>query len=377
MRLISKAFVALVILLLACDAYAASVRVKDLARIEGLRDNALIGYGIVVGLAGTGDSQRNKATVQSVTNALRQFGVLVSDAQIRSRNVAAVMVTAQLPPYSHRGDKIDINVASMGDARSLVGGTLLLTPLKAVNQKIYALAQGPLSVGGYRYDGFGNLAQQNHPTVGLVPNGAMVEKDTYDQIVSKAGSLYLLLNNPDFTTAKRIVSALGSKLGDERVWGGDIRAVDAGRIAIRLHATERYSLVSFVAQIENLLVTPGVATRVVINERTGTVVAGGDVVIGAVSVTHGDLRLSVSTDYTASQPGFLVDPSDSIATAVLPDTEIVVTEENSGAVSFKGGTNVADLVSTLNKIKLGPRDVISVLQGIKRAGALHAELVIQ
>jgi flagellar P-ring protein precursor FlgI len=357
---------------------SAPVRLKELAHIDGVRDNALVGYGLVVGLAGTGDTDRGGATMQSIANALIRFGVRVTPDEITSRNVAAVIVTTTLPPFANAGDKLDVNVASMGDARSLVGGTLMLAPLRGADDKVYALAQGPLSVGGFRYDAFGNVVQKNHPTVGQVPGGATIEATVATSVVSTAGNLYVVLSDPDYTTAGRVADAINSRLPplDD---GGETRAraVDAGRIVVHLTPSERADLVHVIGRIEDSQISPDQTARVVVNERTGTVVSGGDVRLGAVTVTHGELKVTVSTDYLVSQPIVIGDAGSSVRTAIVPQADLKVDEGTKAAVSLPAGTSVSDLVFALNKIKVSPRDMISILEAIKRAGSLRAELIIQ
>lgn len=349
------------------------VRIKDLGRIQGVRDNALVGYGLVSGLAGTGDSSRSQATLQSVANMLRQFGVTVTTRQLNSRNVAAVMVTASLPPFATEGDKVDVDVSSVGDARSLAGGTLLMTPLYGPDKKVYALAQGAISVGGYSYEMNGNLVQKNHPTSGSIPNGANVEATTATQIFNGDGSIDVVLFDPDYITADRIAKSLNSRFGSPLA-----KPVDAGRVKVMVPADRRRNLVSFVAAVEAVAVRPDQRARVVVNERTGTVVSGGDVRISKVTVSQGDLRVSVRTDYLVSQPNtFLYRPSENIRTETVPQTRIDVSEGGVRSVSLPSGTTVADLIQALNKIKTTTRDVISILQSMKRAGALHAELIVQ
>jgi flagellar P-ring protein FlgI len=353
----------------------ASTRLKDLARIEGARSNDLVGYGLVVGLAGTGDSPRSKATMQSVTNALLQFGVNVPSEDVNTRNVAAVVLTATLPPFSQPGDGIDVNVSSMGDARSLVGGTLLMAPMRAVNNVIYALAQGQISVGGFQFDYNGNVVQKNHPTVGMIPSGGSVERSTIDNLVSEQGTVNVLLSDPDFTTASRIKSAVNERLGTNQA-----TALNAGKVVISL-PEYGVDLVDFITMIENIELVPDRVARVVINERTGTVVSGGDVRISDVTISHGDIRLTISTSFQASQPrGVNVAIGGIVSggrTLLVPNTEIEVQETVATAIELPVGTSISELVGSLRQVKTSTRDVITILQGIKRAGALHAQLIIQ
>jgi flagellar P-ring protein precursor FlgI len=372
MRVLASLLVIVLSLLPVVHAEPGVVRLKDLGRFEGVRDNALTGYGLVVGLAGTGDSGRSQATLQSVANALRAFGVMVAPEHLNSRNAAAVFLTANLPGFAEPGRKLDVNVASVGDARSLLGGTLLLAPMRGPDQRIYALAQGPVSVGGFKYDLFGNVAQKNHPTVGIVAEGATVERELLANVLRDDGSLNFVLYGPDFTTADRIAETVNQALGGRRA-----QAVHAGRVRIALTEAERLELVRAIRQIEGLAITPDYKAIVVVNERTGTVVAGGDVTVSAVTITHGDLKVAISTDFVVSQPLVIGENNIGPSTVVVPDTAIQVEDQLGGAVTLPAGATVADLVSALNKINTSARDVITILQGVRRAGALHAELVVQ
>ena len=349
------------------------IRIKDLGRIDGVRDNMIVGYGIVSGLAGTGDSSRSQATLQSIANTLRDFGINLNAAQLNARNVAGVILTATLPAHARSGDKINVNVASVGDARSLLGGTLLMAPLYGPDRRVYALAQGPMLIGGYKYDLNGNVVQRNHPTSGVIPDGATIEVTLATDIVKDDGAIALLLFDPDYTTASRIANAVNAAFGQQIA-----RANDAGRVSVLAPPPGSEPLVNFVARLENVVVTPDQRARVVVNERTGTVVSGGDVRISTVTVTHGDLRVSIVTDYLVSQPnGVLIEPSRNIRTEVVPQTRIDVQEGPAATVSLPAGTRVSELVLALNKIKASTRDIITILQSVKRAGALHAELIIQ
>lgn len=348
------------------------VRLKELARPIGENTDALVGYGIVTGLAGTGDSSRNAATLQSVHNMLLRFGVNVPAGDIRTRNSAAVMVTATLPPYAQPGDKLDINVTSLGDARSLLGGTLLMTPLATFDRRIYAMAQGAVLVGGYSYDLNGNLIQKNHPTAAYVPGGAIVNRPTDNALADAGGTVVYKLFEPDFATVSRIVMALNQQLGEGRA-----RALDAGRIRVVAPPSADGNLVRFLAEVESTVVVPDVPARVVVNERTGTVVAGSHVIISPVTITHGNLSVAISTDFFVSQPSFVIETGEGVRTQVIPDTTVDVSEEVPMSVSMPNGSKVGDLVVALNKVHATSRDIITILQGIKRAGALHAELIIQ
>ncbi|RQR52941.1 flagellar basal body P-ring protein FlgI [Burkholderia sp. Bp9126] len=349
----------------------AEVRLKDLGRFLGWRDNLLVGYGIVTGLAGSGDSPRNQATRQALANLLSQFDLVVGHEQIQSRNVAMVMVTAALPPAANLGDALDVNVTSTGDARSLAGGTLIMTPLRGPDRRIYALAQGPVSVGGYRYDANGNLKLKNHPTVGIVPRGGTVEIAVRAALVAQDGKLRFVLREPDPVTAQRIAQRVNALPGAPaaRALGADAVEIDA--------PADPAALIPFVARVETLTVEPDQRSRVVVNERTGTVVAGGDTRISPVTISHGDIRVSVTTEYSASQPNFVTFGGRDVRSLVIANSELSVDEAGQAvAVSFPRGT-VGDLVQALAKARVGTRDVIAILQAVKAAGALYAELVIQ
>lgn len=346
------------------------VRIKDLGRLSGWRDNALVGYGLVSGLAGTGDSPRNQATRQSIANLLQQFDIKLGVDQVSSRNVAAVMVTASLPPFARPGDALDVSVTSVGDARSLLGGSLLLAPLKGADGRVYVLAQGPVSVGGYKYDMNGNVVQKNHPTVGVIPAGGSVELAVVMPEQERERPLTFVLVQADYTTAERISEAINRNFGT-----GTAFPKDAAGVEIVVPKNRKDNLVAFMAAVENISVQPDVRARVVVNERTGVVVSGGDVKLSRVVISHGDLKVTVTTDNSVSQPlTFGVVPG--ARTEFVANSRIDVTEGTSNVISAQKGT-VADLVQALAKVKTPTRDVIAVLQAIKAAGALRAELVIQ
>jgi flagellar P-ring protein FlgI len=347
------------------------VRVKDLGKLQGWRENSLVGYGIVTGLAGTGDSPANRTTRQALSNVLAQFNLTVPPEQVQSRNVAVVTVNASLPVFAREGDALDVTVNSAGDARSLVGGTLLLAPLKAANGRVYALAQGPLSVGGYRYDANGNVIQKNHPAVGSVPGGAIVEVGMPTQPLVPGQNLTFVLAEPDYTTASRVASAINAQLG-----AGVARARDASGIEIAVSDAQREQLVPFVSRIENVWVQPDRRAKVVINERTGTVVAGGDVSISRIAISHGDLKISISSETSVSQPNVIGHAAQGVRTATVTNARVDVNEQ-AGPGFLSSGTTVADLVQSLARLKTNTRDIISILRAVKAAGAMHAELVVQ
>lgn len=366
--------VLLVALLGMGNAHAATtedaVRLKDLGKFSGWRENALVGYGLVTGLAGTGDSSSNRATRQSIANMLAQFDVAISSDDVISRNTAAVMVTAAMPPIAGVGDTIDVTVTSMGDARSLAGGSLLITPLKAPNNKVYALAQGSLAVGGYKYDLNSNVVQKNHPTVGAIAGGATVEVPVKANVLSADGKVTFTLADADYTTASRVAAAInqnfGSAIAEPR---------DAGSIEIQPASQMR--LVDFMARIESVGVQPDERARVVINERTGTVVAGAGVRISKIVISHGDLKISIVTDNTVSQPIGVNYGNTGARTERIANSRVEVKEGGeSGYISATHNT-VGDLIQALTRIKTNTRDIISILRAIKAAGALHADVVVQ
>lgn len=349
-----------------------SVRLKSIARLSGLQENPITGYGLVIGLAGSGDSRRNKDTTQAISNLLLTFGVNINPNDINSRNTATVIITANLPSYAHQGDKVDINVASLGDAKSLLGGTLLVTPLKGADNRVYALAQGPISIGGFKYDLYGNVIQKNHPTTGLIPGGAIIEKTIYNDVVDKTGDIHLVLNHPDFTTADHIEAAINKKFGKNTAL-----ARSAQDIEIHPPLPARAHFIRFVSQLENVIITPDNLPTVVVNERTGVVVAGAEVKIDAVTISHGNLQIAIATEYNVSQPTLIQKMGKQVRTVVTPSTNINVKESLANTVKLAQGATVADLIAALTKVQTSTRDIIAILESLKRAGALHAELVIQ
>lgn len=342
---------------------ATGTRIKDIAKIQGVRSNQLVGYGLVVGLAGTGDSNKSTFTIQSVVNMLKAYGVTVPAAQLQPKNVAAVMITAQLPPFVKPGDTIDITVSSMGDAKSLQGGTLLQTPLKAANGAVYAVGQGALSVGGFAAGGGGSSQQKNFPTVGTIPSGAIVERDVPTRIDNN-GNIALALNQPDFTTANRIAEAIGQQFGPIA------HARDAGTVVIRVPYEYTQNMVGFIASVEELSVIPDNIAKVVINERTGTVVMGGNVTIDTVAVAQGGLTIRIGKTNEVSQP----QPFSGGSTVVTQNKTVDVKEQAANLILLPASASVSDVVNALNAVGATPRDVISILQAIKAAGALRAEL---
>ena len=349
-----------------------SVRIKDLARVKGVRGNSLVGYGIVAGLAGTGDSIRNQATVQSISNTLRKFGIIISSSDVRSRNVAAVMITADLPAFTEAGDTIDVNVTSIGDARSLAGGTLLLSDLRGPDQKIYALAQGALSVGGYNYDMNGNIVQKNHPTAAIIIGGGRIEQEVETHMLNDSGELELLLDNPDITTAIRLVDSINKEMGIPAAY-----AENPGKISIKIPEDKRKNYLRLLAKIENIEVIPDSIARIVVNEKTGTIISGGDVRIGRVNITHDDIKISVSNETKAYSSLALINNNDQKDVTLVPDSNISVEENPNIQVDLDQGGSVSDLIVALRKVNATSREIITILQTLKSAGALHAELIVQ
>lgn len=353
-------------------AVADTIRIKDIGKMAGWRENALTGYGLVTGLAGTGDSGRNKATRQSIANMLSRFDLTIAADDVQSRNVAAVMITANLSPFARPGDALDVTVTSMGDARSLVGGALMAAPLKGPDGKIYALAQGALSVGGYKYDMNGNVVQKNHPTAASIPAGATVEVGVMADMSSAKDSVTFVLSDPDFTTASRIAAAINARLGAEVAI-----AQDASGVGIQVPAGRRARLTDFMTEIENVMVEPDRRARVVINERTGTIVAGGDVKISKVAISQGDLKVSILTDNSVSQPMLVRQTGAAVQSLLVSNSRVGVEEKNETGFIAANTTSVADLVQLLARVKTNTRDIISILRAVKAAGALHADLIVQ
>jgi flagellar P-ring protein precursor FlgI len=356
---------ALLILLFPLEVFA--VRLKDLMEVEGVRGNYLVGYGVVVGLKGTGDGDQTKFTVQSVVNMLEKFGVRVPKEQVKLKNAAAVMVTAYLPPNVKPGQRIDVQVSAIGDAKSLQGGTLLLTPLIGPDGQVYAVAQGPVSIGGFAAGGAGAQVAVNHPTVGRVPNGAIVEREVPAGDLNSLDRLTLSLRTEDFTTAQRVAEALNQYLR-----GNYAKAVDIKTIELEVPKNYRGRVVPLLAEIGNLEVRPDIPARVVIDERTGTVVIGENVRISKVAVAHGNLSVEVRETPQVVQPF----PFGQGETVVVPRTEVKAKEEKARIVVLEEGATLGELVRALNAVGATARELIAVLQAIKEAGALHAELVI-
>ncbi len=343
---------------------AHAVPIRDIASVEGVRDNPVLGYGVVVGLKGTGDKQQTLFTTQSLANILRRMGVQTSAGTMIVKNVAAVFVTATLPPFSSPGTRLDVTVSSAGDAKSLEGGMLLLTPLYGPDGEVYAQAQGPLTLGGYSEGGKTNGKQVNHPTVGRIPGGGLVERNSSVDL-RKLGKLSLLLADENFTTALAVALAVNQEFGQAIAV-----VVDGRRVEVDPSGAE--NLPAMLARIENLSVAVHRRAKVVVNERTGTVVMGKEVRLGAVSILHGNLSIEVTTQLEVSQPN----PLSGGKTVVTPSTAIKADDGPARRIELTEGASIEQLVNGLQKIGATARDVIAILQAIKAAGALEADLEV-
>jgi flagellar P-ring protein precursor FlgI len=356
---------------LAAPPAAAQVSLSGLGRFDGWRENALIGYGLVTGLAGSGDTRRNVVTRQALRNVLSRLGTSVTEEEISSRNVAVVIVVARLPASANVGDRIDATVSSIGDARSLAGGTLLMTPLLGPDQRPYALAQGAVLAGGHSFESDRNRDQRNYPTSAVLQGGATVETPVDAQVLQANGELGFLLSDPNFGTAQRIADAVNGRFGP-----GTASVRNADEVRIRVGG-DPSRLAPMIAELEALQIDPVRAPRIVINERTGTVVAGGEVMMSSVVISQGDIRVTVTADNQASQPSFIGGFANDVRSLVVTNTRLDVEEAGGDAVLRFPNTSVADLVQGLNQARVGTRRMISILQAIKAAGALHADIVVQ
>jgi len=353
------------------------VRVKDVARITGLEDLQLFGYGLVVGLAGTGDLTQTIFTTQTIANMLKNMGIELPDKYMRVRNVAAVIVTGNLSPFKKRGARFDITVSSLGDAKSLEGGTLILTPLQGPDGKNYASAQGPLATGGYDVRNRGlNHIKKNHVLVGRIPDGAIVQKEYQFNALDKE-NLSISLVRPDFSSVVSMAKAINN--GFERAGRPPVAVpVDASTVLLYYHLMKNdnvrfnQSLVEFVSEVENIEFAVTSSAKVIVNERTGTIVAGSDVKISEIAVTHGGVKVEVVNIPNVIQPHPFTDDFSS----AIANPEMVVEEKDAEMVVLNGTTTVSDLAQALNSLGVAPRDVIAIFQAIKQAGALHGQLVI-
>jgi flagellar P-ring protein precursor FlgI len=345
---------------------ASGVRIKDLADIKGVRQNQLVGYGLVVGLDGSGDGDDSIFTTQSLAALLNNMGVTVNPDDIEADNVAAVMVTADLPAFARAGSRIDVLVSSIGGADNLQGGTLLLTPLRAANGEVYAVAQGPVSTGGYVAKGASAGVMKNFPTVGRVVDGAVVERELAVAFNSKS-SVSLALRAPDFTTANRMANAINSSFYDQLA-----TAPDGGTIEVRVPDTFLGNASAFVSRIEAIEVTPDAESKIIINERTGTVIMGENVRVATVAIAHGNLSIQIQENFDVSQPL----PFSDGRTVTTPDTDVAVREDRSPIYLMNAGVSIGELVRALNALGVSPRDLIAIFQALKASGALQARLEI-
>ncbi len=353
------------LLFLAVPVICHGSRIKDIAAFDGVRDNQLVGYGLVVGLNGSGDSDQTKFPVQSLVNVLERMGVTINRADVKVKNVAAVLVTATLPPFAKQGTKLDLTISSLGDAKTIAGGTLVMTPLKGADGNVYAVGQGSILTNSFAFGGQGASATKNHPTAGRIPAGALVERELPNVLAGKS-ALRLNLNQSDFTTASRIVAAINKQFPNVA------STIDGGSVMLQLPDSFLSKPVEFIAQMENIDVTQDTLARVVVNERTGTIVMGDKVRISPVAVSHGNLALTVKETPKVSQPK----PLSKGETKEVPRTELKVQEEQKRLSFIPESNTIGDVVRGLNLLGVTPRDLISILQAIKSAGALQAELVI-
>jgi flagellar P-ring protein precursor FlgI len=351
-----------------CSLSLHAARVKDLTMVEGGRDNQLVGYGIVVGLAGDGDSNA-VTTLQSVANTLRRYGITVSQQDIKAKNVAAVMITADIGAFLKPGTRIDVTVASLGDAKALQGGVLLQAPMLGGDGRVYAVAQGPIAIGGFlggAGGAGGATVQKNHPTVGTISNGAIVEREVPTQFVHD-DTMRLFLHNPDFTSAARMADAINQR------WPALAKAMDSATIQVRVPADYHGRDVAFLADLGTVEVDPDTLARIVINERTGTIVATSTVRISHVAIAHGSLTITVTSNLGVSQPNSF---NNSGTTTVTPSTQTAVNEVKGGFTVLNEPPTIERLAAALNALGVSTRDLMAIFQSLKRSGALQAELII-
>ncbi len=362
-------FAALFLVLFHSIASASPIRIKDLVEFDGVRSNDLVGYGLVVGLNGTGDGLRNSPfTEEIMSNILERLGVNVTGEQFRPNNVAAVIVTSSLPPFARTGSPIDVTISAIGDADSLLGGTLIMTPLNAADGEIYAVAQGTIIAGGVSAQGDGGGVVQGVPTSGVIPSGATVEREVAFEF-SDLTVIRLALRSPDFTTAARIENAINQAFGR-----GVAVMLDAGTVRLDIAATRAISPAHALVQVENILVEPERRARVVVDQRSGTIVMGEDVRISRVAVSQGNLTLRIQEAPLVVQPN----PFSAGQTVVVPNTNAQINEEPGiGLAEIQEGTSLSEVVAGLNALGVSPRDMIDILKSIKAAGALHAEFVVR
>src|SRR5579864_435432 len=345
----------------------ATSRIKDLANIEGVRQNQLVGYGLVVGLAGTGDTINNSPfTRQSITAMLERLGVNIRGQTLNLKNVAAVMVTANLPAFSTQGTRIDVTVSALGDAKNLQGGTLLVTPLLGADGNVYAVAQGSLAIGGFQAEGAAASITRGVPTVGRIANGAIIEREI-EFALNRLPNVRLALRNADFTTAKRIAAAVNDYLGAKSA-----EPIDPSTVQLTIPAEFKGNVVAFLTEIEQLQVEPDMAAKIIIDERSGIIVMGRDVRVSTVAVAQGNLTVTISESPQVSQPA----PLSRGRTVVTPRSSVAVSEEGKKFAVVQDGVSLQQLVDGLNGLGIGPRDLISILQAIKAAGAIEADIEV-
>jgi flagellar P-ring protein FlgI len=369
MRRTFDLFVLGLVMAFASTAFAGGPRIKDIAVVSGARDNQLVGYGLVVGLAGDGDKNPVQ-TVQTLANLLQRYGLTVPVSTLSAKNIAVVMVTADIPAFKKPGTKLDVTVSSMGDAKSIQGGVLIQTPLLGADRTVYAVAQGALALGGVSAGtdgGGGATVQKNHPTVGQIADGALVEKEIPAEIVSDH-HVELLLREPDFTSASRMAATINERFANSS------QALDSTTVRVRVPEEFEASPVDFISQLELIEVYPDIAARIVINERTGTIVATSRIRIASCAVSHGNLTISITSTMDVSQPGAF---SKGGQTVVTPRTDTKVKEEKAAMVALPELPTVEKVASALNSLGVTPRDMMSMFQSMKQAGALQAELIIR
>ena len=357
-------FVSITVLLFVVSV-ADAARIKEMSNISGARSNQLIGYGLVIGLSGTGDKSNTIFTNQSLANMLETMGIRVDPRATKVNNIAAVVVTANLPPFTRIGNRIDVTVSSIGDAKSIEGGVLVATPLKGVDGTVYAVAQGPIVVGGFLASGQGASIQKNHPTVGRIANGAIIEREVPSEEY-RDDEVMIALKSPDFTNARRMAERINE------IFVGSAYAKDAGTINIRIPENMKDDPVKFLSIVENLDIRPDNQAKIVVDEKTGTVVIGENVRVATVVISHGNISIQIKEDARVSQPM----PFGRGETVVTPDTQIKVQEDRGKFYLLESGVTIRELVNALNAIGIATRDVITILQTIKASGALHAELEV-
>jgi flagellar P-ring protein precursor FlgI len=369
MQVIRELTLAFLVGLVPATLSAAPIRIKDLVEFDGVRSNDLVGYGLVVGLNGTGDGLRNSPfTEEIMTNILERLGVNVTGEQFRPKNVAAVLVTASLPPFARAGSPIDVTVSAIGDANSLLGGTLIMTPLSAADAEIYAVAQGTIIAGGASATGDGASVVQGVPTAGVIPSGATIEREVEFDFGSLT-SVRLALRTPDFTTAGRIETAINSNFGHQVAI-----MLDSGTVQFDIAATNMVSPAHALGRIENILVEPEQRARVVVDQRSGTIVMGEDVRISRVAVSQGNLTLRIEEAPLVAQPN----PFSPGETVVVPRTNASITDEPGiGLADVREGASLSEVIAGLNALGVSPRDMIDILKSIKASGALHAEFIVR